>query len=249
MRAILTYHSIDESRSPISVSERVFRRQVEWLAGGGVQVVTLDQLMRLPHDADAVALTFDDAFQNFGDIAAPLLADRGLPATLFVVSDAVGRTNRWPAGPDRGVPTMPLLGWGALARLPVQGVDLGSHTRTHVDLTRVTGARLEEEIGGGRERLREETGVTPTVFAYPYGGLSDQAVAVVGRHFSWGCTTAMRLVSAADHPAMLPRIDMFYFREMGQLEAWGTRRFRYRLGLRAGARLVRQGLRSMMGAA
>ena len=249
MRAILTYHSIDESRSPISVSEGVFRRQVEWLAAGGVQVVTLDQLMRLPPDADAVALTFDDAFQNFGDIAAPMLADRGLPATLFVVSDAVGSTNRWPAGPDRGVPTMPLLGWDALARLSAQDVDLGSHTRTHVDLTRVTGARLEEEIVGGRERLREGTGVTPTAFAYPYGGVSDQAMDVVGRHFAWGCSTAMRSVSPDDRPATLPRIDMFYFREMGQLEAWGTRWFRYRLGLRAGARRVRQGLRSMLGAA
>jgi peptidoglycan/xylan/chitin deacetylase (PgdA/CDA1 family) len=109
MRAILTYHSIDESGSAISISESVFRGHVSWLARGGVRVVSLDALMRLPADANAVALTFDDGFVNFGDIAAPLLADHGLPSTLFVVSDAVGKTNRWPGRADRGIPELPLL--------------------------------------------------------------------------------------------------------------------------------------------
>jgi peptidoglycan/xylan/chitin deacetylase (PgdA/CDA1 family) len=249
MRAILTYHSIDESASPISVSERVFRRQVEWLARGGVQVATLDALMRLPVDADAVALTFDDAFANFGEIAAPLLIEHRIPATVFVVSDAAGGTNRWPAGADRGVPELSLLDWNALGRLSTQGIELGSHTRTHANLARVPLALLEDEIAGGAGRMHAETGVTPSAFAYPYGGVTDQAADLVGRHFAWGCTTAMRLLSPHDRAATLPRIDMFYFREPGQLESWGTARFRCRLGIRAGARLVRGQLRSMMGAA
>ena len=44
MRAILTYHSIDESGSAISISEAVFRAQIAWLAKSDVRVVTLDAL-------------------------------------------------------------------------------------------------------------------------------------------------------------------------------------------------------------
>ena len=44
MRAILTYHSIDESGSPISMSEEVFRSQIAWLAKGHVKVVSLETL-------------------------------------------------------------------------------------------------------------------------------------------------------------------------------------------------------------
>ena len=54
MRAILTYHSIDESGSVISISETVFRDQITWLARSNVRVVTLDTLMRMHSDADAV---------------------------------------------------------------------------------------------------------------------------------------------------------------------------------------------------
>jgi peptidoglycan/xylan/chitin deacetylase (PgdA/CDA1 family) len=247
VRAILTYHSIDESGSAISVSEDVFRSQVAWLAKSEVRVVTLDALMRMPSESNAVALTFDDGFVNFGDVAAPLLADHGMPSTLFVVADAAGRTNRWPGRTDRGVPELPLLGWAALGRLREQHVEIGAHTRTHENLARLTNGRLGEEIIGGAERIRTEIGYAPAVFAYPYGAVSDAAVGLVSSRFSWGCTTEMRSVSANEARALLPRIDMFYLREPGQLERWGTDRFRYHLKLRAGARLVRRRLRDLTG--
>ena len=240
MRAILTYHSIDESGSVISISEEVFREQIAWLARSHVRVVALDTLMRMPSDADAVALTFDDGFVSFGDVAAPLLADHGMPSTLFVVADAAGKTNRWPERPDRGVPELPLLGWDALGRLHAQGVEIGGHTRTHVNLARLTNGRVQDEVVGGVERIRTEIGQTPAAFAYPYGAVSDAAVGIVAARFAWGCTTDMRWVSANEARALLPRIDIFYLRKRGQLERWGTARFRYGLGWRAGARLVRR---------
>src|SRR5687767_3782391 len=109
MRAILTYHSIDSSGSPISVDASTFRRQVEWLAAGWVRVVALEDLLDQPSDVDAVSLTFDDAFENFGTIASPLLEEHGLPSTVFVVTDRAGQTNQWDAAPQRGIPTLPLL--------------------------------------------------------------------------------------------------------------------------------------------
>lgn len=240
MRAILTYHSIDESGSVISISEEVFREQIAWLARSHVRVVALDTLMRMPSDADAVSLTFDDAFVSFGDVAAPLLADHGMPSTLFVVADAVGKTNRWPERPDRGVPELPLLGWDALGRLHAQGVEIGGHSRTHVNLARLTHGRLRDEVVGGAERIKTEIGYTPAAFAYPYGAVNDAAVGIVASRFAWGCTTDMRWVSANEARALLPRIDMFYLRKRGQLQRWGTPRFRYHLSWRAGARLVRR---------
>jgi peptidoglycan/xylan/chitin deacetylase (PgdA/CDA1 family) len=247
VRAILTYHSIDESGSPISISEDVFRKQISWLARSDVRVVSLEVLMRMPSDANAVALTFDDGFVNFGDIAAPLLADNGMPSTLFVVSDAVGKTNRWPGRSDRGIPELPLLNWETLSRLGQHRVEIGAHGRTHVNLARLTKERLQDEVLGSVDRVRAELGFTPAAFCYPYGGVSDAAVALVASRFAWGCTTEMRSVSDNEARALLPRLDMFYLREAGQLERWGTARFRYHLTLRAGARLVRRRLRALTG--
>jgi len=242
MRAILTYHSIDPSGSPISVDAGAFSRHVEWLATGPVRVVALDALLDLPPDTDAVALTFDDAFENFQSTAAPLLAAGDLPATVFVVSGHVGGTNAWGGESQPGIPTLPLLGWDALGRLAEEGVSLGVHTHTHRRLPDLSPGEIEEEVEGCREAIRAHTGHTPTTFAYPYGAVDRGSAGVVGRLFQLGCTTEHRTLEPSEDFWRLPRVDMYYFRHQPGLPGWGTPAFRRRLWTRRAARRLRGAL-------
>ena len=239
MRAILTYHSIDASRSVISLDPTVLRRQLQWLAHSSVRVVPLTSLGSLADEVDAVALTFDDAYQNVGDVVAPLLTEYGFPATLFVVSDHVGRDNRWRGTADPGIPTLPLLDWRDLTRLADNGVSLGAHTRTHPRLDRVDPAQVTDEIVGAAEHIRRETGHVVTEFAYPYGRSTALAIEVARATYAVACTTDLRVLRADDDPLSLPRIDMYYFRRAGSLERWGSSWFRYAIGLRSFARAAR----------
>ncbi len=242
MRAILTYHSIDASGSPISTDAQAFSRHVEWLASGPVRIVPLDTLLDLPPQADAVALTFDDGFVNFGTTAAPLLAARSLPATLFVVSGHVGGTNAWGGRSQPGIPTLPLLDWDALGGLADAGFGLGAHTRTHRRLPEVSSSEVADELEGCRDDIRKNTGHDPTSFAYPYGAVTPAAAALVSRVFRYGCTTEHRALAAHEEHAQLPRVDMYYFRNRPGLEGWGTAAFRGRLWARRTARSLRGAL-------
>jgi peptidoglycan/xylan/chitin deacetylase (PgdA/CDA1 family) len=96
MKAIFTYHSIDRSGSPVSIAPEVFRGHLDWLASRNTPVVPLTELMALPDDAEAIALTFDDALASVAAEAAPMLVDYGFPATVFVVKRF--RYNRSSAG-------------------------------------------------------------------------------------------------------------------------------------------------------
>jgi peptidoglycan/xylan/chitin deacetylase (PgdA/CDA1 family) len=242
MKAILTYHSIDESGSVISIDPTTFRRHVRWLASGRVQVLPLDSLASAPDDHDAIAITFDDGLESFGRVAAPLLRDHGLPATLFVVTDAVGTTNVWSGRGDAGIPVFPLLDWDALGRFAADGIALGAHTCTHPDLATLDPVSAEREIVASKARLTRELAVDALTFAYPYGRVSAAAHDVVKREFRYGVTTRLAAVAPHDEPALLPRLDSYYLRAAGSLEAWGTARFRVRMGLLAGARSVRGSL-------
>ncbi|MDB4882087.1 MAG: hypothetical protein JWL95_853, partial [Gemmatimonadetes bacterium] len=183
MRAILTYHSVDETGSVISIDPRAFRRHVEWLAASRVPVVALDRLVEVPPNEDAIAITFDDGLDNFAKLAAPLLLERGFPATLFVVTGAVGTTNVWPAGADAGIPVMRLLDWNELGHLAEAGIAMGAHTRTHPRLEQLSAGAAEGEIEDSRARLRSELGIDAAAFAYPYGSVSSAARNVVARRF------------------------------------------------------------------
>ena len=239
MRAILTYHSIDSSGSPVSVSEETFRAHARFLGSGRVGVVSLADLPSVPDEDDAVALTFDDGFLNFSMLAMPLLADLGLPATVFVVSDAVGTTNAWGGREEPGIPTLPLMGWKELHSARAAGFEIGAHTRHHPDLTTVSEEQLEDETAGCVDHISSQLGERPRTFAYPYGATNDAVVRRTRTLFERSVTTELRPLAPDEDNALLPRLDAWYFRAPGALEGWGSSSFRRRLWIRAQGRRVR----------
>ena len=244
MRAILTWHSVDESGSPISIPLDMFLRQVEWLASGRVRVVGVEELIELDDEVDAVALTFDDGFANFATLAAPRLRERRLPVTVFVVTGQAGRDNRWHGESPAGIPVLPLLDWDQLGQLQESGVTLGAHTKTHPNLTTLERAALEDEFATSASEMERRLGRRPTGMAYPYGAVDTRVAETAGRTFRWACTTEFRAVGPRDARLLLPRLDAWYFRDTRMFERWGSPGFLAwawcrRQGRRAGA-AVRQ---------
>ena len=240
MRAILTYHSIDPSGSPISVERATFARHVSFLASGRVSVVALEQLAELEPERNALAITFDDGFENLATEAWPRLRDAGLPATVFVATAQVGSTNAWGGAEQSGIPTLPLLDWDGLLRLAEQGLSLGSHSRTHAHLARLDSTRLEDELAGSKADLSERSGRAPRAFCYPYGECAARVVAAARAHYELACTTRLAALGAAPERHRLPRLDAYYYRRPGTLERFGGASFRAHLALRATARGLRQ---------
>jgi peptidoglycan/xylan/chitin deacetylase (PgdA/CDA1 family) len=95
MLRVLIYHRIANLESTprldpalVSATPRVFERQMQYLAARFHVVALSDVLGAVqkgtPLPEDAVLLTFDDAYTDFGTTAWPILKRLGLPATLFV---------------------------------------------------------------------------------------------------------------------------------------------------------------------
>lgn len=245
MRAILTYHSIDDSGSPISVSPAVFRAHCEFLASGRVRVVGLADLMQGDDvTGDTVAITFDDGFENTATAAWPRLAAHGLAATVFVVPGHVGGFNDWGGRRAANVPHLPLMSWDGLGNIAQQGATLGAHTSSHANLASLDDHALKAELDSCRATMRERTGVAPNTFAYPYGGTSPAAATAVRERFDIGVTTDFRPVGRSEDTALLPRLDMYYFRSPGALESWGEPGFFARLWTRRIGREARRWLQA-----
>ena len=221
-RAILTYHSIDEQGSPISVSPSSFARHIEFLASDRVNVVPLDEIASCTDSRPTVALTFDDGLESFASHAWPMLRDHGLPCSLFVVTGRVGESNRW--NDLASVPDQRLLDWDELGGLAEQGVSLGSHSVTHRDLTTLSTHELRDELSDAIESLVAHSGVEPTSFAYPFGSFNAEVANVTRELYSWGVTTRMALLGK-DDPILLPRVDAFYLSAPGRIEAFGRPAF------------------------
>lgn len=240
MRAVLTYHSIDESGSPISVSADQFSAHMRFLASGAVQVVSLSQLIsEEEYNGLRLAITFDDGFKNFESVALPRLVDSGLPSTLFVVTGAVGGNNAWGNVETPGIPTLPLLDWDGLGRVREAGVELGAHTRTHPHLPECSSQALADELDHPIAELQQRLKVKPVALAYPYGDHDAATVTAARARYDFAVTTRLAIVEPRMSPLAIPRLDMFYLRDPGRLENIGTSGFHAYLTVRRTLRSIR----------
>jgi peptidoglycan/xylan/chitin deacetylase (PgdA/CDA1 family) len=101
---ILCYHNVvptdgEAGGAGLHVGQSRFERQMRWLAAhySVVSVRTIVERMAAGASLRGLAaVTFDDGYAGVFEIAMPILARLGLPATVFLVSDATGRpTGFW----------------------------------------------------------------------------------------------------------------------------------------------------------
>jgi peptidoglycan/xylan/chitin deacetylase (PgdA/CDA1 family) len=244
---ILTYHAIEAGPAPLCVEPELFRRHADCVAAAGVQCLTVSQLAAALRAGTvperAVALTFDDGAASVARTAAPLLAERGLVATVFAVAEHLGGRNDWPDEPARS-PRLELADAGELAALAARGWEIGSHGLSHVPLAGAGEEVAAREVAGSREVLEQAVGQPVTSFAYPFGLAGGEPVRRrVAETYAAACTTRLDPVRAGDDPLALPRVDVHYVRRPALLRrvldggGWGYLGLR-RAGARARRRLV-----------
>lgn len=221
MDAILTFHSIDDSGSPLSYPRDDLEALLDVLSEEGVRIVPLHELLDPTIEpGHRAALSFDDGIRSVHRAALPLVAGRRLPATVYVVAGWVGRTNGWPSQPRRA-PCFPLMTWTELRDAVGAGFAVGSHTTSHRPLRGLREADWELELAESRARLEDALQVPVPHFAYPYGFHDDEAVRRVRSFYASGVTTDLGYLAGGD-PHRLRRIDAHYLRRP-RAPLFGTR--------------------------
>jgi peptidoglycan/xylan/chitin deacetylase (PgdA/CDA1 family) len=205
---VAMYHSVgDCSDDPyrITVTPERLGTQLDWLRRRGLRGVSVAGLLAARargEGRDLVGLTFDDGYADFVTAALPLLRRWNCGATLFVLPGRLGGDNAWdPLGPRK-----PLLSADGIRQAAAEGVEIGSHGLTHVDLTRADDLTLKTEVVESRERLAELTGVRPDGFCYPYGTVDARAAeAVRDAGYAYACAIDPGPLTG---PHALPRVHV-----------------------------------------
>lgn len=170
---ILFYHRVANDRAnPWTTPERIFARQIDWLAQHFDLLSLEEAQQRLRsgfNDHPAVCLTFDDGYADNLAFALPRLLEAKIPCTYFVSTEHVLTGKPFPHDLARNQPLAP-NSIPQLRELAAAGLEIGAHTRTHADLGRVRDSRMlfDEVVTAGAE-LQTALGRPIRYFAFPYG--------------------------------------------------------------------------------
>lgn len=246
--AILTYHSISNEPGPTSIAPELFRAQMEAISAAGVDVASLDDVDlwmkgKREFDRRTAAITFDDAFRDFADAAYPVLEKLKFPATVFVPTSAVGGAENWKGANDNA---RPLMGWDEMFELSRSGVSFGSHTRRHCDLTTISEADLEKELDISRREIEERLGRASPHFAPPYGRSNPAVRSAIARHYTLSVGVELGEARRTSPIYDLPRIEMFYYRDINRWREFLEGRGGAYLAARKVARAFRERLSGVL---
>jgi peptidoglycan/xylan/chitin deacetylase (PgdA/CDA1 family) len=195
---ILVYHHVSQSVSEgspglrrMTVTAEVFAQQMQYLQDAGYHVITFSQIAdyfeqgrELP--TLPVIISLDDGWETQFEYALPSLEKYHYPATFFVVTDYIGRPG--------------FISWPQLQTLLTEGMRIGSHSRSHPRLNRITdSAKLWDQIYNSKTILEAQLEVPVEEFAYPYGAYNAKVAAMVklaGYRAGRGCCSGIAHTSS-----------------------------------------------------
>lgn len=198
------YHRFGDDRFPTTnVSIEDFKAHLQWLKENKYQVLNLSDATTYLSDKSEIkktaVITIDDGFKSFYKNALPILRQYDFPATLFINTTTVG-------GSD-------YMDWGELEIASRQSIEIGNHSHSHdYFLNKEPDLRyteFEKDIGIAQKLIVKNLGITPKVFAYPYGEF-DQKIKSIVESFGFSAAAAQNsgVMSSQMDKYQIPRFPM-----------------------------------------
>jgi len=159
---ILLYHRIDVSPidSQYYVPPEKFEAQMKLLRDWEYTVIPIELLVRAIQEGAElpprpIIITFDDGDISVYTNAFPIMQKYGLTGVVYIVGNYMN--------------TAGYMSASQIKELAAAGWEVGSHSRSHRNLTKLEPAIQRQEIVQARKELQEATGAPVLTFAYPFG--------------------------------------------------------------------------------
>lgn len=201
---ILMYHRVSD-RTERGDGGRIvpideFEAQLRYLAEAGFTAIHFADYLAIragtrPRPRRAIALTFDDGYDdNFANVY-PLLTKYATKAVFFPIVGSIGSSGH--------------MSWKNWSLMDPALVEAGSHSMTHPKMKGLARSKLDHELSASKAELEIFLGREITVFAFPFGSHDGAAVRAAGRAgYRVALTTERGVNRWDDDPLRLRRINV-----------------------------------------
>lgn len=179
------------------MTPEVFEAQLHFLKRRGYSTLSAEEIFKQIPAApfSFVVFTFDDGCENFYTEALPRLLHYGFTATVFVVTDWIGKKG--------------YLSWQQLRELQAAGMTIGSHTCSHPHLPDLQPLQMQREIEVSKQILEQGLQGSISLFCYPFGGFDTRAIDFVrSAGYRLAFTTNRGLSGFPENPFSIRRVRM-----------------------------------------
>jgi len=156
-KAVLVYHSVDyitvgNDPDKINVNPELFEKHMAYISP----------------QKDRFFVTFDDGYEGVYKNAFPIIKKYGVSSAVFLTTNFIdGKT---PLGQicSSKIDLRP-LDWAEIKEMNAAGMELGSHSLTHQNISKLDDEGIYSEATASKRRIEDMTGYKINSFSYPFG--------------------------------------------------------------------------------
>lgn len=173
--AVTIMYSKIGSADGASTEISMFENHLAYLSSGNYQVMPLPQILATLRNGgaipqDAIAITFDGGDRSIYTEAWPRLKNLGFTFTVFIATDFV----------DTG--SADYMTWDHLRELASSGITIGTLGARYNHLATIDETDASQDIARANQRITDEIGTAPELFAYPFGEYSASLQRIVANY-------------------------------------------------------------------
>jgi peptidoglycan/xylan/chitin deacetylase (PgdA/CDA1 family) len=175
------YHRVEGAAGgSLSIAPQLFEEHMQKLKDNGITVISMQDFLAWRRGeksipAKSALITLDDGYVSAYEVARPILKKFGYPWTYFIYLKYVNSGGK-------------SITWEQLEELRDEGVEIGCHSVSHVNLRNVPLQKkspeayeqwLKDEIIGAKQHLEQKLGIKCLVYAYPEGKYNARVLELV----------------------------------------------------------------------
>lgn len=194
---IIMYHSVCDNervKSDYLISPDMFESDIKYLHDNGYTSIFVGDLVGyvyegMPLPKKPIIITLDDGYLNNYTYVLPILEKYDMCATVSVVGEFVEEAEK----ENDPNPKYAYLTWNDIRALEDSGrIEIGNHTNAMHEIGERRGCMkivgesdevydktLSADLTVLQNSLTENSGLTPIVFTYPYGFVSEESLPIV----------------------------------------------------------------------
>ena len=196
----LMYHYIRDASAEsqlgqnLSVHPTNFDAQLKHLKDNDYETMKMEDLADpkrvtiskiIAENKKPIVLTFDDGYSDAYTAAFPALKKYGFTGTFFIIENYTGKDI--------------YISSAQIDEMKKAGMEIGSHTLSHPDLTKISAADANSQIVDSKNGY--------TIFCYPAGKFNDAVVALVKEAgYKVAVTTKIGIARETSNLLEIPRV-------------------------------------------
>lgn len=193
---VLLFHEVGAGEEGRYLPVKRFQWMMDYLKRNQITTLSvsqyIDHLKQVnPVKGKSVVITFDDGERSVYENAFPILKERGLQASVFIVSDFIGK--KWyhtvedrsyslvlpePIAGKR-VWKFDMMDWDEIREMQKYGFEIESHSKAHAELVTADATNLQDQILGSKIKIENQIKAPVNYFSYPWGEFNSRVQAAV----------------------------------------------------------------------